>query len=148
MKTIFVFILLFVFIGVSAPINHKSKIKRIAYIEVGPIEQPDYILKSFKFIESSYREKVIGDNGKAYGCLQFHQARVDDINEIVGYKKYTLKDALIETRATEMWYVYMAHKNPTYNLERACLLWNGKWDDPDKIKKYFDKITKQLSKLL
>jgi hypothetical protein len=130
----------------AAPENH-ARYKRHGYIEVGPIEtlytlQPDMKIRAFKFVESSFREKVIGDHGEAYGILQFHQARIDDINEIVGYKRFKLEDALNEKIATLMWYIYMSHKNPSYDLKRCCMLWNGKPKKKNarRSKDYYKKI--------
>ena len=145
MKTIFVFILLFVFIGVSAPINHRSKIKRIAYIEVGAVEQPDYILKSIIEVESSGREKIINKKEQAYGLLQIRKQMIIEANNIAGYNKYHLRDALSRKKSIEIWYLVQHHRNPNYDLCKACLIWNGV-GKTSRI--YHKKVLMQLNKFL
>lgn len=83
-------------------------------------------------IESSGREDVVGDGGKAFGILQIHLRTVMDINRI--YKtEYTHEDAFDKEKAFDMFEKYLMygakiHKNlwgVAPNEEQLVRMWNG-----------------------
>lgn len=58
-------------------------------------------------VESSGNDNEIGDNGKAYGCLQLHAAYVQDAAEYAG-KNWVHEDAFDRATAIEITKAYMA----------------------------------------
>jgi len=58
-------------------------------------------------VESSGNDNAIGDNGKAYGCLQLHAAYVQDAAEYAG-KDWVHEDAFDRATAIEITKAYMA----------------------------------------
>ena len=58
-------------------------------------------------VESGGNDNAIGDNGKAYGCLQLHAAYVQDAAEYAG-KDWVHEDAFHRATAIEITKAYMA----------------------------------------
>jgi len=56
-------------------------------------------------IESGGNDLAVGDDGKALGCLQIHEAYVKDVNKIWG-TDYKHTDAFDRKLATEMFIFY------------------------------------------
>jgi hypothetical protein len=71
-------------------------------------------------VESSGNNDAIGDNGKAYGCLQLHAAYVQDAAEYAG-KNWVHEDAFDRNTSIQIFKAYMARyateerlgRNPT-----------------------------------
>jgi hypothetical protein len=120
---------------------------RQGVIQIGEIIQPDYILQSIIMIESSGREKVINKKEQAFGILQIRKSMIREANDLSGYRKYRLKDALSRQKSIEIWYLVQSHRNPDYDLKTACKVWNGCGKE-QKMIIYFTKVEKQLKKLL
>jgi hypothetical protein len=81
-------------------------------------------------MESSGRVDVVGDNGKAYGILQFHKIRVDEVNRILELRKssirYTHADAFSKVKSIEMFNIFYDHyDNGNRTEEYLVRLWNG-----------------------
>lgn len=47
-------------------------------------EMNAHLLAALIAVESSGNDRAIGDHGKAFGCLQIHQAVVEDVNRVYG----------------------------------------------------------------
>tara|TARA_R110000803_G_scaffold36364_1_gene78100 strand:+ start:43 stop:429 length:387 start_codon:yes stop_codon:yes gene_type:complete len=58
-------------------------------------------------VESSGNNDAIGDNGKAYGCLQLHAAYVQDAAEYAG-KNWVHEDAFDRNTSIQIFKAYMA----------------------------------------
>jgi hypothetical protein len=118
---------------------------RQGFIQIGEICQPDYILESIIQIESSGREKVINKKEQAYGILQIRKQMIQEANNIVGHRKYRLKDALDRQKSIEIYYLVQKSRNPEYDLKKVCYIWNGV-GKTSKI--YFNRVQTNLMKLL
>ena len=97
------------------------------------------------FTESSFREKVINKKEQAYGIIQITQETIDEANDIIGYEKYKLEDGLERQKSIEIWYLVQKHRNPDYDIKKACLIWNGYGKSSEK---YYQKVSQYLEKLI
>jgi soluble lytic murein transglycosylase-like protein len=105
-------------------------------------------------VESSRREKAVGDNGKAVGLLQLHKVYVDDVNRIVGKKKYSYADRWNPQKSIEMTVIYLKHYGRRYEritgktatYEVLARIHNGGPDGWEKTKtrEYWCKVQKHL----
>ena len=59
-------------------------------------------------VESGDNMMAVGDNGKAYGCMQIHAAYVKDVNRIWG-TNFKHNDAFDKVAAMEMFLIYTGH---------------------------------------
>ena len=62
---------------------------------------------------------------QAVGILQIWPIMVKEVNIILGYKKYTLKDRLNNKKSIEMFWVYQNYYNPEHNPDKMCRIWCG-----------------------
>jgi len=89
------------------------------------------LMAALESIESRGRNNAIGDNGKAFGCLQIHYGVVDDVNRIVGYRKFILADARFPADSEEMFLIYIGYYATAEHLgheptpEDVARIWNG-----------------------
>jgi hypothetical protein len=60
-------------------------------------------------VESNGDDNAIGDNGTSYGCLQIKAIYVEDVNRILGYKRYTHESAFNRVDAYHMFMLYTNH---------------------------------------
>lgn len=103
-------------------------------------------------IESGGDDAAIGDNGKAYGCLQIHSAYVQDVNRILKEDLYTHEDAFNRDHAIDMFLIYSLHyctaerlgRQPT--LEDFARVHNGGPNGYKKeaTKKYWEKVQQNI----
>ena len=88
----------------------------------------DDFVNAVIFVESSGRDSVVGDNGRAVGCLQIRKCMVDDVNRILKRQKLTLSftynDRWSRDKSTQMFEIYCKHYNLTTN-EEVARCWNG-----------------------
>lgn len=92
-------------------------------------------------IESGGGPYKINFQEQAIGLLQIRKIMLKEINHIVGYDKYTVKDCLDSLKSIEMYWVAQSCHNPEYDLKRACLVWNGK----SRNNKYYEKVKKYIN---
>ena len=77
--------------------------------------EPDArLLNALVWVESSRNEKAVGDSGKAVGLLQLHKIYVDDVNRILGKKRYSYTDRWNPQKSVEMAMVYLKHYGRRY----------------------------------
>jgi len=83
-------------------------------------------------IESNHNINAIGDNGRAFGVAQIHEAVIIDVNSI--YKtEYNHIDAFDPIKSKEIFIMYVRHwsnhyKNKTgkeIDIEVIVRIWNG-----------------------
>ena len=108
------------------------------------------------WVESKLEHQAIGDRGHAVGIVQIWPVVIDDVNRIIGYKKYTRRDRYNQARSREIFLIYLDHYGQDYqkktgkelNPEILARIWNGGpfEDDPawwKKTDRYWRKV-KQL----
>jgi hypothetical protein len=78
-------------------------------------------------IESNGDEKAIGDNGRAWGCLQIRAVVIKDVNKVYGLH-YNREDAFDPKKAREICRMYLLHwGNKINNCTPGSYarIWNG-----------------------
>ena len=102
-------------------------------------------------VESNNGMYIVGDKGKAIGCLQIWKTVVDDINKY-SKVKYTYADRYNKVKSYEMFKLYIGHYATKKRLGRKptnedmTRIWNG---GPNGYKKtatikYWNKIKKYM----
>lgn len=102
-------------------------------------------------VESGGDNFAIGDNGRAYGCLQIHEICVKDVNRIYG-TNYVHEDAFHREKAIRICELYLSYYASEKSLGRKATfedmarIWNG---GPNGYKKestlkYWRKVEKAL----
>jgi soluble lytic murein transglycosylase-like protein len=112
----------------------------------------DRLIDALVQVESSGNPNAVGDQGRAYGCLQIWSAVVCDVNQ-VSTVKYTHSDAFDPAKARAICKAYLARyctakrlgRTPTDEDYARC--WNG---GPMGYKKvstfsYWQKVSKLLN---
>ena len=81
-------------------------------------------------VESNNVMYIVGDNGKAIGCLQIWKTVVDDVNKY-SKVKYTYADRYDKVKSYEMFKLYIGHYATQKRLGRKptnedmARIWNG-----------------------
>jgi hypothetical protein len=118
--------------------------ERLTILRDEAIKVYDSMLNAFMFVESSYRTNIINSLGYG-GILQIGQEMIDETNRICKLngmiESFKLTDRMDSTKAVRMWYIVQTYWNPSYDLKRACKIWN-----PLASNNYRRKIQKQLNK--
>ena len=83
----------------------------------------ELIVNSIIQIESE--NNSIARNGDNIGILQIRPIMVYEINRILGYKKYKLRDRFDPIKSIEMFKIYTNHHTPDWTLELVARRWNG-----------------------
>jgi len=111
----------------------------------------DRLLDALVKVESNGNASAVGDNGKAYGCLQIWSVVVQDVNE-VSRVKYTHADAFDPAKARAICRAYLARYATAKRLGREptdedfARIWNGGpngWRKNSTIK-YWHKVAAVL----
>lgn len=89
---------------------------------------PDKLVRAFAFVESSNNTNARNKSSGASGILQLMPIMVKEANRLVGYEKYTLSDRFNKEKSFEIFRLIMKHKNPNYDLAKACYIWNPNGD--------------------
>lgn len=105
-------------------------------------------------VESGNNHQVVGDNGRAVGIVQIWQVVVDDVNKIIGYKKYNYHDRRSPAKCREMFTIYLSHYGEVYQertgrkptIEVYAKIWNGGPNGYQRTKtvNYWQKVKKEL----
>ena len=91
----------------------------------------EVIINSIIQIESENNN--IARNGDNIGILQIRPIMVYEINRILGYKKYKLKDRFDPIKSIEMFKIYTNHHTPDWDLELVARRWNGGYNGELKL---------------
>lgn len=104
------------------------------------LSRRELIINSIIQIESENNN--IARNGDNIGILQIRPIMVYEINRILGYKKYELRDRFDSIKSIEMFKIYTNHHTPDWNLELVARRWNGGYNGEYKKKtlSYYLKI--------
>ena len=102
-------------------------------------------------VESNNGMYVVGDNGKAIGCLQIWKSVVDDVNKY-SKVKYTYVDRYDKVKSYEMFKLYIGHYATEKRLGRKptnediARIWNGGPNGYKKTStiKYWNKVKKYI----
>lgn len=76
------------------------------------------------WVESKGDENAVGSKDDV-GVLQITPWLLEDVNRILGYNKYTLKDRRDRNRSIEMFNIIQDHYNPQHDYHWALKLWNS-----------------------
>ena len=105
-------------------------------------------------VESGGNDNAIGDNGKAFGCLQLHKAYVQDAAEYAG-KDWVHEDAFDRITAMKITMAYMARYATEERLGRPVTaqdiarIHNGGLNGYKKqaTEKYWVKVKAELERM-
>lgn len=138
-RILLIFFASFLITKLYAPVFPVLTILKSQYEVSRPYEP---MLIAFEFVESSFDTDTVNRLGYG-GILQIGQQMVDEVNRINklsgNTSRFTLSDRLDSTKSTQMWYIVMDYWNPSYDLKRACFVWN-----PKASNKYYKKILSVL----
>lgn len=100
------------------------------------------LAEAFIQVESGGRDSAVNKSG-AVGCLQIMPICVQEANRILGHDKFKLNDRYSRHKSLEMFHVIMRHKNPNYELAKACNIWNpnGKTIYTAKVEEAYKELT-------
>jgi len=95
-------------------------------------------------IESGDDPQAVGDEGRAWGCLQIRPEGVADVNRIYGLN-FTRRDALHAAKAREICRLYLLHwgsKTRAGTAEDYARIWNGgpQGRQKEKTRAYWKKV--------
>ena len=115
------------------------------------VDSWDVFVDAVIYVESRGRDSIVGDRGKAIGCLQIHPIMVREVNRILGKKKYTLDDRWNRKKSIEMFNIvseeYQCCEEYTFMqyAEIVSRRWNGgrKGDRKESTKKYWELVKKR-----
>lgn len=119
--------------------------------KAGAATPSDRLIDALVKVESNGDPRAIGDNGKAYGCLQIWSVVVEDVNQ-VSRVKYTHADAFDPAKARAICRAYLARYATANRLGREpteedfARIWNGGpngWRKNSTIK-YWHKVAAVL----
>lgn len=97
------------------------------------------------YVESRGDSMAHNKREDAVGVLQIRPIMLREVNRLLGYDKYTLKDRWSKAKSIEMFEVIREHTtNPTD--EKLARNWNGGWNGYKKQStlKYWSKVKQQL----
>lgn len=97
------------------------------------------------YVESRGDSMAHNKGEDAVGVLQIRPIMLREVNRLLGYDKYTLKDRWSKAKSIEMFNVIKEHTiNPTD--EKLARNWNGGWNGYKKQStlKYWNKVKEQL----
>ncbi len=110
----------------------------LTIIEAEKIHVFDKMLWSFMKVESNFDTDTVNRLGYG-GVLQIGQSMIDEANRICELtsnpRRFVLDDRLDSLKSVQIWYIVQAHWNPSYELKRACKVWN-----PEASVNYYKKI--------
>lgn len=87
---------------------------------------------SLCFVESSNNAKAFNKKEQARGMFQIRPIMLEDVNNILGYNKYTIKDCFDVQKSYEMFTIFIIHYKTYYEKQGfkisykdiACM-WNS-----------------------
>jgi len=113
----------------------------------------DRLLNAIEQVESHGNANAIGDNGRAFGCLQIWPAVVTDANRIAG-TNYKHADAFDREKARAMARIYLNHYVSKRRIghdpsnQDYARIWNGGPSGHQKTATlgYWNKVKKELAR--
>lgn len=90
----------------------------VVLISINVMAEPSgRVVRAIAEVESGgqiNRDTCVGDKGKAVGRYQIWETYVDDVNRILGYKKYSYEDRKNASKSIQMVYIYLTHYGKRY----------------------------------
>lgn len=109
------------------------------------------LLLAFISVESRNNPRAYNKHENAAGMLQLRPIMVKHINQLLKKQNiplsFTLKDRFDPVKSILIWKTVMDYHNPTYDIRKACLIWNGKGKSGKGNYKYYLKIKKQYNNI-
>ncbi len=109
------------------------------------VPEVEDLIEAIIFVESRGNDSIIGDNGRAVGCLQMHPVAVYECNRLIGFDSFDLDDRYDRQQSISMFNVIRNASKDTSN-EFIARNWNGGpkgYKKPATIK-YWNKVKKYL----
>lgn len=142
---------------INAPVEDSAgSFARPAVASEGAIRLED-LFYLVGWVESKLEHRAVGDHGQAVGIVQIWPVVVDDVNRIIGQKRYNYRDRSDQIRSREIFLIYLDHYGQDYqkktgkelNPEVLARIWNGGpfEDDPAwwrKTDRYWRKVKRLL----
>lgn len=118
-----------------------SLVSSLMPAEAKTINVSNRLIDAIMIVESEKDRYAVGDGGKAIGMAQIHKICVDDVNRIIGEKKYTYDDRKSPAKSRQMMRIYLSYYGARYERltkqkatpEILAKIWNG---GPNGWKKY------------
>jgi hypothetical protein len=152
-KLIFTIILLVICTGLKAPPREPTNDFGIAKYQLSRTylyHKSTSILEAVIWVESRGNSKAYNKRERAAGLLQLRPVMNREVNRILRKSKcktrYSLKDRYDPVKSKEMFRIVMDYHNPSYNLRRCCIIWNGKGKRKGGSEKYYQLVVTQLNK--
>lgn len=137
MKLFVIVILLFSYTNINNANSKHFKINETVY--------SDFVLDSIIEIESG-NKNIAGLTGDV-GVLQITKIFVDDVNRILGYKKFKYVDRWNKNKSIDMYYIVQRYYNPTYDFKIACYVHHRATSGKENLK-YFNKVKTKAMQLI
>jgi len=104
----------------------------------------DKLIDACIYVESRGDDLAFNIKENAAGCLQIRPIALKEVNRLLGYEKYTLKDRWSRDKSIEMFKVIKSNiKNPTD--ERIARTWNGGYNfSKSSTDAYWQKVKNRL----
>jgi len=139
MKAIMIILFLTLFQSICAP-----PLRELVICQSEEIKVFDPILYAFQSVESSFRPDVINHLGYA-GILQEGPEMIAEANRICKLRgrpeRFTYPESALDpSQAVKIWYIVQGYWNQSYEVKRACKIWN-----PKASGKYYAKIQAVLN---
>jgi len=105
----------------------------------------ELIISTIIEIESENRHLII--NNDMVGILQIRPIMVREVNDILGFEKFTLNDRFDSIKSIEMFKVFTNYHTPNWELNLVCRKWNGGENGHLKLEtiNYYNKVKKKLN---
>lgn len=148
-------ILSFLFIQ-SSLIPNKTVEEKI-YISLPAAEisykKPDQLLEAIIYVESRGNDSIMGDQGKAVGCLQIWEIMVRQVNQdlkLLGSDKhFTYNDRWNCEKSKEMFNIWRDYHHSKSSYEKIARNWNGGPNGHKKLTtiKYWNRVKRYLDEI-
>ena len=165
MKWIIIILILAKCTILYAPVYKEDPEIRKAYLQMLKIQEEN-LIDSLISVYNDHIQKLLSShihweswgNAKAWnkmedavGILQITKRKVNAINMILikqgRTNLFTYSDRWNPGKSIEMWMINMNHSNPTFNIRKSCLIWNGYGKDGKGSLKHYNKIKSYYEKL-
>jgi hypothetical protein len=149
MKKILIIIIASLYPLLSAQNSVRPPQTRINIYEIFKKDRENRIIKAIILAESGGRWDAYNAKEEALGVLQLRPVMVRHVSTLSD-KEYKLSDRLDSLKSVEMFKLLMSIRNPRYDIDTACNLWNAGNPNPtnqrikDKVSIYKQRVLNYL----